>query len=443
MVETERIATSLMTLVTVITALAFSAMFFVWPLITAPKFTLLALVIILPLAFGVRWINAYTMTGSKRITKATGRLQDLISQSLQHFKYLKATNVHSIIAPRINRQSERLSSLMRTQSILDAVNSNGVTPIILIPLVILLYINVEVFGADIIQSAIVLFLLRRALDSLASAQAYYRRFLSLSGSMDVVRDLETDLESGSRKTAGTAALPNQPTSLQIQDVSFEYEDGVPILSGIKLEISSGERLAVVGPSGSGKSTLALILTGLIKPTSGVISASRLPIETIDPATYGNTLGYVTQENVMFRGTIRDNITLWDEDVSESRFDLATRVAVVDELIEGFPDGFDTEVEDWGPKLSGGERQRVAIAREIYRSVDLLILDEATSALDSETELKLMSRLSELGRDTTTVAIAHRASTIRYADKVVMIESLDLSQPREAPIQSQIRLPNLI
>jgi ABC-type multidrug transport system fused ATPase/permease subunit len=422
MIETERIANAVMSLSMVFTAIAFSVMYLIWPLITSPSFTLIAMVIVAPLSIGIRRLNKYTMTGSHEITRTTGRLQDLISQSLQNFKYLKATNVHSIVAPRLNREARKLSHLMKVQSILQAANVNGVTPIILIVLVVLLYVNVEMLNGDLIQSAITLFLLRRAFDSLATAQSYYRRFLSLSGSIDIVRELETNLDSGSQQSANSVGLPDQPAPLHVQDVSFEYEDGVPILRNINLDIEAGERVVVVGPSGSGKSTLALMLTGLIAPTSGMVTNGHVSIGTIDPAAYGNSLGYVTQENVMFRGTIRDNITLWDENISDARFDLATHIAVIDELITGFPMGYDTQVGDFGQKLSGGERQRVAIAREIYRAVDFLILDEATSALDSETEAKLMSRLSELNRAITTIAIAHRVSTIQYADTVVMIEN---------------------
>jgi ABC-type multidrug transport system fused ATPase/permease subunit len=220
----------------------------------------------------------------------------------------------------------------------------------------------------------------------------------------------------------TVALGPVQGSMELRDVSFEYEPGKPVLKGIDLDAVPGTVTALVGSSGSGKSTLIGLVAAFAKPTVGTIFIDGVNLATVRLDSYRSQLGVVLQDNFLFDGTIKENILFGRPSASDEAILHAARIARVDEFTSKLESGLDTIVGERGVKLSGGQRQRVAIARAILADPRILILDEATSSLDSESEALIQQGLAALMQGRTTFVIAHRLSTIRSADQILVLEA---------------------
>ena len=220
-----------------------------------------------------------------------------------------------------------------------------------------------------------------------------------------------------------AIAPDFGLPIRLDDVSFGYDGSSPVLDGVSLVIPPRRKVAFVGVSGAGKTTLATMLTGILRPASGEISIGGVPYSRIDQARLREGIGYVTQESVIFDDTVRNNVSLWDDDgTSPEKVRPAAGVAHASDFIEDLPRGYDTLLGDNGMKISGGQRQRVSIARELYKNTRVLIFDEGTSALDTESERIIQQNIDGLREDTTIILIAHRLSTVRNSDMIFVLEN---------------------
>ena len=201
--------------------------------------------------------------------------------------------------------------------------------------------------------------------------------------------------------------------LAFEDVGFAYDanDG-RVLADIALKVPAGETLAIVGATGSGKTTLAYLVARLYDPTEGRVAIDGIDLRDMSHSLIASTVGLVSQETYLFHASIGENLRFAGPEATDEEIEHAARAAQIHELIEGLPDGYDTVVGERGYRFSGGEKQRIAIARVILRDPPVLILDEATSALDTRTERAVQAAITELSRDRTTIAIAHRLSTVR-------------------------------
>jgi ABC-type multidrug transport system fused ATPase/permease subunit len=217
-------------------------------------------------------------------------------------------------------------------------------------------------------------------------------------------------------------LPEIVGHVEFRDVSFEYQEGVPVLNEVSFDASPGTSTALVGPSGSGKSTLIGLVAAFYRPASGVILVDGHDLSRVRLADYRSQIGVVFQDNFLFDGTVLENIAFAQPDAPREEVLKAARIARCDDFVREMPDGYDTVVGERGVKLSGGQRQRVAIARAILADPRILILDEATSSLDSESEALIQEGLTELMKGRTTFVIAHRLSTIRNADAILVLEA---------------------
>jgi subfamily B ATP-binding cassette protein MsbA len=205
------------------------------------------------------------------------------------------------------------------------------------------------------------------------------------------------------------------------DVSFEYDAGVPVLKNVRFLAPAGTTTALVGSSGSGKSTLISLVMAFNRPLSGRVLIDGRDLGAVRLRDYRSQLGVVLQDNFLFDGTIGDNIRYGSPDATDAQIREVSRIAHADEFIEAFEKQYDTIVGERGVKLSGGQRQRVAIARAILADPRILVLDEATSSLDSESEAKIQDGLRSLRQGRTTFVIAHRLSTIRSANQILVLE----------------------
>ena len=227
-------------------------------------------------------------------------------------------------------------------------------------------------------------------------------------------------------TVKEAAHPQKKTltgQVQFQDLSFAYTpaNGL-VLKNIDLEVRAGEVLALVGPSGGGKTTLVNLLPRFYDATSGRLLVDGLDVREYSFNSLRSQIGIVTQETILFSGTIRENIAYGKDKAAQEEIEQAARMANADNFIKLFPSGYMTYIGERGVRLSGGQKQRVAIARAILSDPKILILDEATSALDNESEKLVQQALENLMRHRTTFVIAHRLSTIVNADRIVVLDS---------------------
>jgi ABC-type multidrug transport system fused ATPase/permease subunit len=193
----------------------------------------------------------------------------------------------------------------------------------------------------------------------------------------------------------------------------------PLLSDFSLDLPDGGSVALVGPSGSGKSTLGRLIAGLYAPDAGTIGIGGRPLRDWPRAARADALAYIDQDIMLFEGSVRENLSLWDDSLAEAQIVRAAQDALIHDVIAARPGGYDSHVEEGGRNFSGGQRQRLEIARALATDPRILVMDEATSALDADTEAAIMTNLR--ARGTTLVLIAHRLSTVRDCDEIIVLD----------------------
>lgn len=238
--------------------------------------------------------------------------------------------------------------------------------------------------------------------------------------LDRIRELR-DMATEDQEDASKQDVPSVVGRVQFDDVSFEYEEGVPVLQHVSFVAPAGTTTALVGSSGSGKSTLISLIMAFAQPQQGRILVDGTAVSDLKLRDYRRHLGVVMQDNFLFDGTVKDNIAFTKPGATDEEVMAVAKIANAHDFIMGFPQQYDTIVGERGVKLSGGQRQRVAIARAILADPRVLILDEATSSLDSESEHLIQEGLRRLRAGRTTFVIAHRLSTITSADQILVLE----------------------
>jgi subfamily B ATP-binding cassette protein MsbA len=236
----------------------------------------------------------------------------------------------------------------------------------------------------------------------------------------IFRILDTKPDIADRP--GARPIARFADCIVFEHVSFAYREGYPVLQGIDLELPRGKMIALVGPSGGGKSTLCDILARFYDPLSGRVLVDGVDLQEFQIDSWRRLLGIVTQETILFNDTVTHNIAYGMRDCSCEKLIAAARAAYALEFVEKMSDGFDTVIGPRGVQLSGGQRQRLAIARAIMKDPEILIFDEATSALDTESEATVQKAINNLVHNRTTLVVAHRLSTIRRADEIVVIDN---------------------
>ncbi|HUS29963.1 MAG TPA: ABC transporter transmembrane domain-containing protein [Kofleriaceae bacterium] len=280
-------------------------------------------------------------------------------------------------------------------------------------------IHKELTAGDLTSFFLYTFIVAGALADLASLWANLQRAAGATDRLFAVIDTLPDI----RDREDAKPLPQGGGEITLEKVSFSYPTrrAQPVLDNVDLEIKPGEVVALVGPSGAGKSTILSLLYRFYDVDDGRVLFEGVDVRELKLAELRRSLAIVAQEPVLWAGSIRDNIAYGREGVTDAEIEAAARDAFAHDFITGFPDGYKTIIGERGTKLSGGQKQRIALARALVANPRVLILDEATSNLDAESEAAVQAALHRVRQSRTTIIVAHRLSTVRDADRIIVIE----------------------
>jgi ABC-type multidrug transport system fused ATPase/permease subunit len=277
----------------------------------------------------------------------------------------------------------------------------------------------ELTPGDLTSFFLYTFIVAGALADLAGVWTGLQRAAGATDRLFAVIDTVPAIRSPERPTP----LPAGKGAVRFEKVSFAYPSrrGQPVLADVDLEIRPGEVVALVGPSGAGKSTILSLLYRFYDVDAGRVLFEGVDVRELSLADLRRSLAMVAQEPVLFSGTIRDNIAYGRDGATDAEIEAAARDAHAHDFIVGFPDGYATLIGERGTKLSGGQKQRIALARALIANPRVLILDEATSNLDAESEAAVQAALARIMAGRTTIIVAHRLSTVRDADRIIVID----------------------
>ncbi|MCZ4298975.1 ABC transporter ATP-binding protein [Henriciella marina] len=387
------------------------------------KLTLI-LLLVYPIAFGpVISLGNRVRKRSKRAQKQIGEVASLLSESFQSARVVKAYGLEEYQKGRAKR-----GFVERSRLFLKVLTDRAAVDPIL-----------EITGGLALVGILALTAWR-----IADGDTSLGNFVGVIGAVAVaapeVRALGTlnavaqeggaaadrvfeiiDAEPQIKDRADARTLENARGSVEFRDVHFAYPDGSQALKGLSFSASPGETVALVGPSGAGKSTVFNLLLRLYEPVSGSVMVDGSDVRAYTGASLRRSTALVAQEALLFDDTVAANIALGRMGASLEEIKGAARAASAHDFILGLPGGYEAPCGEMGRNLSGGQRQRISLARAIIRQAPILLLDEATSALDAESEAKVQAALAEYAKDRTTLVIAHRLSTVRSADRIIVLD----------------------
>ncbi|MBZ5721102.1 MAG: ABC transporter ATP-binding protein/permease [Acidobacteriia bacterium] len=390
-----------------------------------------ALLLFIPfVVYSARKIGSRVRHTTRRGQDKLADVQNILQETITGNRVVKAFSMESWEIARFRQAAQRLFRA-NLRSVAAAAISSPLMDVVGVAAVALLLLlgrdqvthgvmTLGVFGAFIAA----VFSLYNPVRKFALFNNNFQQALGASSEIFKFMDTEDEV----REKPGAKLLPAFSKSIRFENVYFSYagssnsDEAREILRGVNLEVKAGEVLAVVGSSGAGKSTLVHLIPRFFDVTAGRLLIDDRDVRDTTLASLRSQIGVVTQETVLFNDSLRNNIAYGQPSVSQKAVEAAAKAALAHDFIMELPAGYETMIGERGVRLSGGERQRIAIARALLKNAPILILDEATSALDSESEALVQSALQNLMTGRTVVVIAHRLSTVRRADRIVVLEN---------------------
>ncbi len=384
----------------------------------------LAVAAVIPIAlawalyFGARMNRAVALSRAQ-----VGVINERVEDSLAGIRVVQSFTGEAQEVGRFGEQNRRFLESRRAGYRSEAFFSLGTTgfPELITVMVIVLG-AVRVVQAQLTVADLLTFLLCVAIlvDPVQRLANFTRLWQSgYSGFERVMQILEAEPDIADRP--GARAIGRPSGAIRFEDVAFRYEeDGPHVLRGLNLAIAPGEFVALVGASGVGKSTLCALIPRFYEVSAGAIRLDGQDIRDLKLADLRRHIGVVQQDVYLFAGTVADNLRYGRPDASQAQIEAAARAANAHDFIAALPDGYETDIGQRGVKLSGGQKQRLTIARAFLKDPAVLIFDEATSALDTESERAVQAALADLAQGRTTLVIAHRLSTVRHADRILVL-----------------------
>ena len=386
----------------------------------------LALALFLVLAVSV-W---FTLTQRMRMRRAnlevkrkTGEIYAAIESSISGIRTAKAFANEDKESQKFNAANalyrgakvEYYRAMAGFQSGMEF--SSGIAQVAVIAVGGLLIMGGELSYVDLITFSLYITTFVNPIRRLSQfSETYMQGMAGFSRFLEVMNTEPAVTDAPDAKTLGEVA-----GEVEYRDVSFSYQNGLPVLRHVNLHVRPGECLALVGPSGGGKTTISNLLPRFYDVTDGAVLVDGQDVRTVTQTSLRRNIGVIQQEVFMFAGTVRENIRYGRPDAGDAEIvEAAVRAEIHDEIMQ-MPDGYDSYIGERGIMLSGGQKQRISIARVFLKNPKILVLDEATSALDTVTEQRIQASLDELSRGRTTIVIAHRLSTVKHADCIAVVE----------------------
>ena len=359
-----------------------------------------------------------------RVWVQNSRLTSKVSDNINGHRIIKAFSKENDELDEFGK----ISSGLLNAEIKSANTESTVFPILsiliyLISAVVLGYggilciVHKEITVGELLTFVVYLQMLQAPIEFLSWVTTWWARCVDSAQRVFEIMDTEPDVKDKNNPII----LDDFKGSVELQELQFEYEPAHPIIKNLSLKIEAGEMLGIVGKTGAGKTTISNLIARLYDPKEGVVKIDGIDVKDLSSKQLRRNIGIVSQDIFLFMGTIADNIRYARPDATNDEVIAAAKAASAHSFISKLPDGYETYVGSGGKGLSGGERQRISIARTIIQNPKILILDEATAAMDTETERNIQNSLSQLKSGRTTIAIAHRLSTLRDADKLAVID----------------------
>lgn len=372
--------------------------------------------------FFFKKINENVRDTSFLITERNKIFAGFLIQCINTFKYLKSTNYfekYYLKLEAVNKETEKLNRKIGKN---QAITSSSREPLIMTVVVLVILFQVYVMGSGLGSIILSLLLFYRALGGLMGLQNSWQSFMQNVGAIESLYLFNQKMAEYREDYKGKTNYPGLKNNITLKNLNFFYGKK-RTLDHINLEIEKNSTVAFVGESGSGKTTLANIIITLLQPESGEYLVDGVPISNYNLKGFRERIGYITQESIIYNDTIFNNVTFWADKTPEN---LARFWKIIDQVsmtafVKASEDAENTIMGDNGMKVSGGQKQRISIARELYKDIDILVMDEATSALDSETEHFIQSNINELQGQFTMIIIAHRLSTVKNADQIILMD----------------------
>lgn len=387
--------------------------------LTLATLVVLPILLLSTLVFQSRLRRAYRMT-RKKIAKVTSKLQESISgiREIQSFtrerdtiEVFRQANIENLQA---NVQAGRIFALL--MPVIQIIGAVGTC-------IVLWYGGILTIGEGITLGILVAFLayVTRFFRPIVNLTTFYNTVQSaMSAAERIFETMDTRPEIADAPEA--IELPRVKGRIAFKNVSFGYNPSDPVLKNIDFSVELGRTLAIVGPTGAGKSTMVRLLSRFYEPQSGTITVDGYDVRNVALRSLHNQMGVVLQEPFLFSGTIMENIRYGKLDATDEEVKNIAKLVGAHEFITSLSDGYETEVGERGMRLSVGQRQLISFARALLRDPPILILDEATSSLDPYTELEIKRGLSVLLKNRTSLVIAHRLSTVRNADNIIVVNN---------------------
>ena len=362
---------------------------------------------------------------SKRIQEKIASIMHILTEVLYSIRVIKAFVTKRYEIQKFEKEGNRYFHLLFRRAKLD----NLATPIneiigVLIGVVLLWYGGMQVIqtetltSEDFLRFILVLFAMLAPIKTLGTVNITIQNSLAAAERVFNILDSKPDIND----KPDAKEIESFSEEIRFDNVSFDYgEESVPVLKNVSFSISKGSVVALVGASGAGKSTIADLIPRFYDTTSGYVKIDGEDIRKIKLESLRRMMGIVSQEIILFNDTVKQNIAYGQEEIKDSNIISAAKAANAMEFIEELPNGFDTIIGERGVKISGGQKQRLSIARAIIKNPSLLILDEATSSLDTESEKLVQEAIEKLMKDRTVLVIAHRLSTVKNADNIIVLE----------------------
>lgn len=387
----------------------------------SPYLTAIALVVSVLGLVVIRAATQYLRRYAERMRLAQADYTSTMQETIAGIRIVKAMGLERFVVQRFTGQTRGFfrSALKNTKvlALVPAVNDTfGILALVAVFFAGGVALSRgDVAPSDLMTFLFVLFGLMQPITVTVSTVANMQRGMVAASNIIATLDQTPTVQNGTVQQISFA------TALRFESVSFAYTTDA-VLRNVSLSLPKGATIGLVGASGSGKSTFLDLLLRFYDPQEGTITLDGTDIRSFDLTAYRSLFGVVSQETILFNDTVAANIALGDSQPDRERIEAVARIANAHDFIAKLPNGYDTAIGDRGTLLSGGQRQRLAIARALYRNPPILVFDEATSALDNESERVVQSAINDVLRGRTAIVVAHRLSTVRTADVIVVFDN---------------------